>query len=143
MKGILLDTHVWVWLMEGHDNLAPQYQAIINQAAQDSEVGIAAISLWEVGMLAARGRLKLVKPLLSWIQDALALPGITLKPLSPEIAADSVQLPDGFHGDPADCLLVATARIHGLTLVTHDQKIIDYAQKEYVAVLAVNYSHSE
>ncbi len=135
MKGLLLDTHVWIWLMEGSPDLNPQWPKLINEAAQNSLVGIAAITTWEISMLAMKGRLHLEKPVLSWINDALALPGIELLPLTPEIASESAQLPGDFHGDPADRLIVATARIHQLTLLTHDKKIIEYAKNDYVSVL--------
>ncbi len=137
MKGILLDTHVWIWLMEGAPELGLTHQKMINQAAQESLVGIAAISLWEMSMLTMKRRVRLEKPLLTWIKDALALPGIELKPLTPEIAVESSQLPDGFHGDPADRLIVATARVHGLSLLTRDEKILDYVKQEYLDAIAV------
>ncbi len=136
MKGLLLDTHVWIWLMEGAADLSRKHQKIVNEAAQNSYVGIAAISVWEVGMLAMKGRIRLEKPVLSWIKDALALPGIELLPLTPEIAVESTQLPNDFHGDPADRLIIATARLHQLTLLTHDGKIIDYAKKDYISAIA-------
>jgi PIN domain nuclease of toxin-antitoxin system len=136
MKGLLLDTHVWIWLLEGAADLSRKHQKIVNEAAQNSYVGIAAISTWEVGMLVMKGRIRLEKPVLSWIKDALALPGIELLPLTPEIAVESTQLPDGFHGDPADRLIIATARLHQLTLLTHDRKIIDYAKKDYISAIA-------
>jgi PIN domain nuclease of toxin-antitoxin system len=136
MKGLLLDTHVWIWLLEGTADLSRKHQKIVNEAAQNSYVGIAAISTWEVGMLVMKGRIRLEKPVLSWIKDALALPGIELLPLTPEIAVESTQLPDGFHGDPADRLIIATARLHQLTLLTHDRKIIDYAKKDYISAIA-------
>jgi len=137
MTGLLLDTHVWIWLMSGNAALSAKHQKIINEAAINSEVAISAISTWEIAMLVMKDRIRLEKPVLNWVQDALALPGIELKPLSPEIAVESTQLPDHFHGDPADRIIVATARIHRLTLLTHDQKMIDYAKKSYVAVLGI------
>lgn len=136
MKGLLLDTHVWIWLMEGAADLSRKHQKIVNEAAQNSYVGIAAISTWEVGMLAMKGRIRLEKPVLSWIKDALALPGIELLPLTPEIAVESTQLPNDFHGDPADRLIIATARLHQLTLLTYDRKIIDYAKEDYISTIA-------
>lgn len=137
MKGLLLDTHVWIWLMEGGTELNHKQQKIINEAARHDTVGIAAISVWETAMLVEKGRIKLEKPLLIWVQEALALPGIELKPLTPEIAVESCQLPDSFHGDPADRLIVATARMHQLTLLTHDQKILNYAKKEYLSAISI------
>ncbi len=137
MRGLLLDTHVWIWLMGGSPELNSAQQEIINQATRESVVGIAAISVWETAMLVQKGRIQLEKPLLAWVQEALALPGIELKSLTPEIAVESSQLPDGFHGDPADRLIVATARIHQLTLLTSDRKILDYAKRGYLSVMAI------
>ncbi|HEX2548466.1 MAG TPA: type II toxin-antitoxin system VapC family toxin [Gammaproteobacteria bacterium] len=139
MKGILLDTHVWIWLMEGSHELNPKYRKMINQAAQNSAVNIAAISMWEISMLAMKKKIIFEKPILQWLNESLALPGMELKPLTPDIAAESTELPEiaKFHGDPADRLIVATARIHGLTLLTHDKKIINYAKSDYISVLPI------
>jgi PIN domain nuclease of toxin-antitoxin system len=123
--------------MEGSATLNRKQQKIIDNTAQHSVIGIAAISVCETAMLVEKGRIRLEKPLLAWVQEALALPGIELKPLTPEIAVESAQLPDGFHGDPADRLIVATARMHQLTLLTRDKKILDYAQKEYLSAISV------
>ncbi len=65
------------------------------------------------------------------------MPSIELIPLTPEIAVENSQLPDEFHGDPADRLLIATARICGMTLLTRDEKILDYAKKELLQAIAV------
>lgn len=137
MRGLLLDTHAWIWLMAGHPAMATKYRKIINDTAQKGEIFVAAISLWEVSMLALKGRLIFEKPVLAWIEEALALPGVALKLLTPEIAADSCQLPNNFHGDPADRLIVATARIHSLALLTHDRNIINYSKKKHVSTIAI------
>jgi PIN domain nuclease of toxin-antitoxin system len=108
MKGLLLDTHVWIWLVEGSEKLTKKQQKIINEAAQHSVVGIAAISVWEMVMLVEKGRIKLEQPLLAWAKAVLA-PGIELKPLTPEIAVESSQLPNVFHRDPFDCLIISQA----------------------------------
>jgi PIN domain nuclease of toxin-antitoxin system len=139
MKGLLLDTHIWIWLMEGNPLISNKHKKIINSAAEGAGVYIAAISTWEVSMLAMKKRIVLEKPVLVWLNEALALPGIELKELSPDIAAESCELPENekFHGDPADCLIVATARIHGLTILTHDKKMLRYAKQDYVSIIAV------
>lgn len=134
---LLLDTHVFIWLMGGLTVLPSKYRKIINLAAENSAVYIAPISMWEISMLAMKQRIILEKPVLAWIKEALALPGIHLMPLTPEIAVESCQLPGSFHGDPADRLIVATARLHSLTLLTHDANIIGYAKKNYLSVMAV------
>lgn len=123
--------------MEGSSELKEIHQQLINQTAQESTVGIAAISLWEISMLTKKGRIRLEKPLLIWINEALSLPGIELIPLTPEIAVENSQLPDEFHGDPADRLLIATARISGMVLLTRDEKILDYAKKEFLEAIAI------
>lgn len=136
MNGILLDTHTWIWLMKGEE-LSNKTQKIINDAVNTVGIFIAAISTWEIAMLASKGKIMIEKPVLMWIQDALGLPGIQLKPLTPEVAVESTQLPGGFHGDPADRLIVATARVSQLTLLTRDQKILDYAKDEFLTVIPI------
>jgi PIN domain nuclease of toxin-antitoxin system len=86
-------------------------------------------------MLEARGRLVLGKPVAQWVEQALSAPGLDLAPFSPDVAIESVQLPAPFHDDPADRMIVATARIAGATLVTRDCKILDYGARGNVTVL--------
>ncbi|OGO91407.1 MAG: hypothetical protein A3F10_07670 [Coxiella sp. RIFCSPHIGHO2_12_FULL_42_15] len=137
MKGLLLDTHVWIWLMEGLPNLPHKVQKMINVEVQNTKVCIAAISMWEISMLVIKERIILEKPMLTWINDALTPLGIELEQLTPEIAVESCYLPDSFHGDPADRLIVATARVNSLALITHDKKMIEYGKKNYVTVIEV------
>lgn len=139
MKELLLDTHVWIWLMQGTSDLTAKYKKIINDAAKNTGVYISIISTWEICMLEIKNRIILEKLVLAWIKEALALPGIELKQLTPEIVADSCSLPENnhFHGDPADRLIIATARLHSLTLLTHDKKIIAYGKQNHVSVIPV------
>jgi PIN domain nuclease of toxin-antitoxin system len=122
---IVLDTHIWVWWVHGDAQLPPNYQAYI-QAHEAGGLGTSAISCWEVAKLVERGRLTLPCPVDEWLQQALAYPGMQLLPLSPEVAVASTQLPEGFHRDPADQIIVATARVYGCPLVTLDQEIRAY-----------------
>ena len=109
---IVLDTHIWIWLINGDDRLGSSRSLdLINRAASRSRVRISAISIWEIGMLEAKGRISLPSDCLQWVNTALSAPGIVLEPISPEIAISSSKLPGDFHGDPADRLIVATARI--------------------------------
>jgi PIN domain nuclease of toxin-antitoxin system len=94
--------------------------------SENSGIGICTISLWEVAKLVEIGRLVLPVALNQWFVDALNYPGVTLLHLSPEVATESTRLPGDFHRDPADQIIVATARIHGCSLVTADQRIRDY-----------------
>jgi PIN domain nuclease of toxin-antitoxin system len=133
---LLLDTHVWVWLMNGDDRyLGPDVVAAIEQAAPVGGVHISAISVWEVAMLESKGRIRIFKDCLEWVRQALDAPGVRLLPLSPEIAVASCRLPGDFHGDPADRILVASARLNDFQLVTYDPRIVAYGADRYVSVL--------
>lgn len=132
---LILDTHVWVWLVAGDAALSSAARDAIERNAVDGAVLVPAIAVWEVAMLDARGRLVLGKPVLQWVEDALSAPGLGLAPFSPDVAVESVRLPPPFHDDPADRMIVATARIAGATLVTRDRTILDYGARGHVAVL--------
>ena len=133
---LVLDTHIWIWLLNGDERIKKAgFIPNIQMAAKTSSIKIASISLWEVAMLAARGKMSLEEGTLNWIRKALSAPGILVCPLSPEIAVDSVNLPGTFHGDPADRIIVASARLLNATLVTSDRQILRYAAGEYVKVV--------
>src|SRR4051794_37931212 len=83
-------------------------------------LGVSAISCWEVGMLAEKGRLKLDRPTGAWVQTALRWSRVVALPVTSEIAVAAATFPPGFHGDPADRIIAATASIHGAPLVTRD-----------------------
>ena len=124
---ILLDTHIWVWWVASVDKLSARQVETI--AANESDlIGVSAISCWEIAKLAALGRLDLNMPLESWMEAALQYPGVTLLPLTPQIAIASTRLPGEFHNDPADQIIVATARAYGCPLLTRDGKILRYPQ---------------
>ncbi len=133
---LVLDTHVWVWLVAGDATLSPEARFAIEQAAADGAVLVPAIAVWEVAMLEARGRLVLGKPVLQWVEEALSAPGLDLAPFSPDVAVESLQLPAPFHDDPADRMIVATARIAGASLVTRDRQILDYGARGHIGVVA-------
>jgi PIN domain nuclease of toxin-antitoxin system len=84
------------------------------------------ISCWEVAKLVEKGRLVLEQPTKDWITAALEFPSATLLPLTPAIAVESTMLPGSFHADPADQLIVATARLLALPLATADKKLLNY-----------------
>jgi PIN domain nuclease of toxin-antitoxin system len=123
---IVLDTHIWVWWANQSPQLTAAHQSAI-QGQASTGLGVCAISLWEVAKLTEKGRLQLALPLGDWLAAALALPGVSLLPLTPEIAAESVQLLPPLTGDPADQLIVATARIWQAPLLTADHRLIAYA----------------
>lgn len=132
---ILLDTHVLVWLVQGDARLGPKAFAALDEAVADQQLLVCAITPWEVSMLADKGRLDLGMPTARWIAEALSIPGITLFPLEPSIAVAAGELSGGIHGDPADHLIVATARHLACPVATADRAILDYAKKGHVTVI--------
>lgn len=133
---LILDTHIWIWLINGEEKIRKAgFLAGINDAAQKNLVKIPAICAWEVSMLAAKNRITLSGNALDWINQALSAPGISLCPLTPAIAYESANLPGDFHGDPADRMIVASARVLDGTLVTLDGKILKYAERGFVKVV--------
>ena len=119
---IILDTHIWVWWVDGGVHLPPDYLAFINAEAP-AGLGVSAISCWEVAKPVERGRLHFAIPVEEWLAQALQ-PPIQLLPLSPEVAVGSTRLPGVFHRDPADQMIVATARHYDCPLVTLDRQIL-------------------
>ncbi|MCX7044307.1 MAG: type II toxin-antitoxin system VapC family toxin [Candidatus Sumerlaeota bacterium] len=123
---ILLDTHIWVWWVHGNNRLPKDYRRHLEQN-ESQGLGVSAISCWEVAKLVQHGRLDLSCPLADWFEQALSYPGMRLLNLTPWIAAESVQLPGEFHQDPADQIIVATARSHDCPVMTVDRKILAYS----------------
>jgi len=126
-RPVLLDTHVWVWLVEGRAGVRPEAVELMELAGAESFLRVSVISAWEIGMLEARGRLRFDVPCEEWLEQAYGLPGLSLMPLTPSICVRSSRLPGDFHGDPADRLIVATARELGAVLLTRDEPILQYA----------------
>ncbi|MBL8503030.1 MAG: type II toxin-antitoxin system VapC family toxin [Rhodocyclaceae bacterium] len=121
---LLLDTHVWLWWLLGQPQLAARERDELDRlAAAGTPPGLSAISLWEAQMLAARGRLSVDEPLTHWLPTAAAPETVTVLPLDVATILALDALPKGFHGDPADRIVVATARAHGLALATRDGNI--------------------
>lgn len=122
---IVLDTHIWVWWVHNDAQLTTECRDFI-AANESNGLGISAISCWEIAKLVERGRLILPQSVEIWLRLALAYPGIQLIDLAPQIAVESTRLPDEFHRDPADQIIVATARVYDCPLVTLDGKIRSY-----------------
>jgi len=133
---LLLDTHYWIWFQFGIAEQVPQrLRLAIQQAAGAGALLLSVISVWELGLLEAKGRIELNSPCEEWVRDALATPGLALVPLTPEIAIDSTRLTQSFHGDPADRIIVATAKRMRARLLTRDQKMLEYARAAGIAVV--------
>lgn len=133
---VLLDTHIWLWYVDGsRDRFARRIEPIVETAAARGDVLVSAISVWELAMLEARGRLELSLDVRAWVARALALPGVRMEALSPGVAIDSTRLPGAPHGDPADRILIATARLTGAALVTCDTRLLAYAKQGHLRVI--------
>lgn len=135
MSAVLIDTHVLVWLLAGNERLGTEARKSIQDAALAGELFVSAISPWEIAMLVSKGRLVLEQDVGDWIRAALAQPGIRLEPLSPEVAVASTRLPGALHPDPADRIIVATARHLGARLVTADSLLLDYGKAGHLRTL--------
>ena len=133
---LLLDTHYWIWLESGDIDRVPQrLRLAIQKAANAGTLLLSVISVWELGMLESKGRIEFHAPCEDWVRDALATPGLALVPLTPEIAIDSTRLEESFHGDPADRIIMATARRMKARLLTRDQKMLEYARRTGVTTV--------
>lgn len=135
MNLVLIDTHVWVWLLNGGQKLNPKALKAIEQSISDGAVLLSAISPWEVAMLVSKGRLILDRDVGEWVRAATSISGIRVEPITPEIAVASTRLPGELHPDPADRLIAATARHLGAVLITDDQKLLDYGLSGHLKVL--------
>jgi PIN domain nuclease of toxin-antitoxin system len=121
---ILLDTHIWIWWVDDNQRLTQKHREWIQQY-QPQGLGVSIISCWEVAKLVENGKLALSCAVDEWLEAALAYPGVQLLNLTLPIIVEATKL-TGFHRDPADQIIVATARIYGYPLLTVDQKSLAY-----------------
>ena len=132
----LLDTHVWIWLVNGGpERLLDGAIDAIRGASAASALAVSAISVWEVAMLESKGRLQLQMDCQEWVSEATRRAGLRIVPLAPEIAVASTRLPGEFHGDPSDRIIAATARHEGAVLVTRDRALLGYAGRGYLRAI--------
>jgi PIN domain nuclease of toxin-antitoxin system len=136
IRPLLLDTHVAIWATEDQ-TLAPKAVDAINTAHRaGAAILVSAITAWEIGLLVSLNRLSLTANLERWFQRLLETPGVRLTGLSPEVLIASSFLPGKPPRDPADRILLATARELGATLVTRDRAILAYGESGQVNTLA-------
>ncbi|NTV53034.1 MAG: type II toxin-antitoxin system VapC family toxin [Candidatus Firestonebacteria bacterium] len=133
---IILDTHIWLWLMEGEERLVRTHKLpALEQAAANSRLIISVMTIWEISMLDVKKRIRLPMPIDAWVKEAISKTKVLVDQISLEVAIDSNNLPGDFHGDPADRLIVSTARLLDARLATADREILKYAKQGYVKVL--------
>jgi len=132
MKNFLLDTHIWIWWANRSGRLDKKIMKLLDNA-DSGFLHISTISCWEVAKLVQKEKIKLSEPVNLWIKCALTAPVLVLEQLTPETSIESTQLPGNFHNDPADQIIVATARLNNYTLITADSLILDY---QYVRTMS-------
>ena len=120
---VLLDTHVWLWWLTPDSPLGTSERNALDLTAARGELRLSAISLWEAQMLHAKQRLQLPLPFADWLRRATAADMLRVIPIDIDVVIALDELPGTFHGDPADRVIVATARAHALPLATHDTAI--------------------
>lgn len=123
---ILLDTHVWIWWVTEDRRLSRRAVQTIRRATRTDGVTISAISIWEVAKKVEKNQLVLDRPVRDWVGTATDREGLAIAELTPEILIESCSLPQPFHGDPADQMIVATARHLQAVLVTRDRRVRTY-----------------
>jgi PIN domain nuclease of toxin-antitoxin system len=120
-RSVVLDTHAWLWWVGETSDMSRRARATIDAA---DAVVVPAICVWEVALLADRGRVRIDPEPLEWMRQALAMARVAAGPLSPEVASEAASLRrEGFHSDPADRLIYATARVLDAVLVSDDGAI--------------------
>jgi len=121
---IVIDTHVLIWLTEGHERIGKKTRRLADEALKDDSLCVSAISFWEVEMLSQKGKICLSQPTRTWRLELLGL-GLLEIPISGEIGIEAAAI-ENFHGDPADRIITATALHHGATIITADEQIIKW-----------------
>ncbi len=123
---IVLDTHAWVWFVSNPELLSQKANRTIERAVVDENVFISSISAWEVALLTSKKRLLLSMEVADWIKKSEMLPFVNFIPVDNSIAVKSVNLPQPFHSDPADRIIIATTISLGASLITKDERILKY-----------------
>lgn len=124
---IILDTHILIWWCNGDPKLSTRAIERIEEAlCSDESILISSITAWEIGMLVAKKRLTLTMDVDTWLQTVAEIDQVKFIPIDNKVAVESTRLPDEFHGDPADRMIVALARTLSAPLLTADEKILNY-----------------
>jgi PIN domain nuclease of toxin-antitoxin system len=132
---LLLDTHAAIWITEDQPLAKGAIEAVDAAYRAGSTIFVSAITAWEVGLLVSRNRLSLIARPERWFQRLLAIPGVRLADLSPDILIASSFLPGTPPRDPADRIILATARDLGATLITRDRLLLKYGEEGQVSAI--------
>jgi PIN domain nuclease of toxin-antitoxin system len=123
---VVLDTCAWLWLCTAPQKLSRAARDAVKREQARGGLFVSIFSAWEIAKLVQKGKLTFAMPCRQWIDAAMRVEGVTVHPLTPEICVESAELPGVFHGDPADQIIVATARVLAVPVVTSDRKILEY-----------------
>jgi PIN domain nuclease of toxin-antitoxin system len=124
---VVLDTCAWLWFCSNRSKLSKAARETIQREERRNGLVVSVFSAWEIAKLVEKGKLQFAIPCRDWIDQACRVDGVSLHPLTPEICVESTELPGVFHGDPADQIIVATARSLGAPVVTADRRILEYS----------------
>jgi PIN domain nuclease of toxin-antitoxin system len=134
---VILDTHTLLWSLLKPEELLDKVKSKIEQAQKDQRLLLSSISLWEIAMLSHKKRIHIFEPVKNFLSSIEEISGINICEISAEIAAESIALQNNFHGDPADRIIVATARSYSATLFTRDKQILEWSADGAVKCLEV------
>lgn len=132
---ILLDTQVLIWFSIGDEQLGNQARELAAAGGERGETAVSPISFWETAMLTRKNRIDLGMPVHIWVAEILSSSGPALLALTPEIAVSAGELPSGIHGDPADRIIIATARAHACRILTADRRILSYVEAGHLQAI--------
>ncbi len=132
---ILLDTHILLWAVSQPIKLSEDVLRTIRTAGRARQLFVSVMTIWEISLLVSKGRISLPQPTRQWLEVVLTKPGVRLNPVTAGIAIEANELPDGLPGDPVDRLLVATARLEGLAMMTRDREILAFARRGHLKAL--------
>jgi PIN domain nuclease of toxin-antitoxin system len=127
---LLLDTHAWIWIVDGDARrVGRRARALVAKAAARDALRISAVSLFEIVALHVAGRLRFDRPVERWMDEALALAAVRIAGVAREVAVDAGFIPFDALADPVDRIVAATARHLGATLITADEAVLAYAER--------------
>lgn len=136
--GLLIDTCALIWIaaLAQAEHLGPVEDAMNASRDRGETIYVSPMTAWEIGMLAAKGRLPMPMPPRMWLERLMGQGGLEWAEMPVDVLIESSSMPGELHGDPADRIIIATARQYGLRLVTRDRKILNYASAGHVMALA-------
>ncbi len=134
---VILDTHVLLWSLLQPEELTEETKSKVEQAHKKQNLLVSSISLWEIAMLSHKKRIHIFEPIKNFLSSIEEISGINICEISAEVAAESILLQNNFHGDPADRIIVSTARVYSATLLTRDKQILHWSKYGSVKCLKV------